>query len=604
MQATAVVPERLVEPVDPALLRSGEAVVILGAGAAGLALAAALVRSGWDRPVLAARRAPQAYPNDRTWCFWSADGDPAARLATAAWHEWIVRTDGMEVRRRPSGASRTAGCAASTRYGASGSPSSGRPAACTCVSASGSSGSTSGPGEPPVVRTASGTVVPGVLVDCRGPRLDPERVAAAKQGGVWLGQEFLGQRIRADRPGVRLLRGGAARLPDPAGRRGPVHVRAPHEPDHRGPRGERAVRPGHADRRRRAPPPAHGAPAAGPRPPPRRGDGARRGAGLHPDDGHPGRSGSGAAALRPRAAAPARRAAEHRVRLPAHPAIGRRDRPGDPRRGPRAAPGGIRRMAPAAARRRVPPVPAAAPHRRAGRVRADVLRPHPARGAPAVPWATPSTPADRLAATAPLCRRRRSSRSSGASPSSGSARPAAPARRASMSSLAVSADERQAGLPHAVARRILLPVDLALAAGRPARRRPRARADPRIQDSCRPCRSSSPSCCWGSRTARSITSSRRASPGGAGRGPVVTVVVLYALFGGADLALWTIAPAAGFVGFILLTWFHWGQGDLFVAVRRDPLLRCAASPARRTSSPAARSPCCCRSSPSPPCTAR
>jgi Brp/Blh family beta-carotene 15,15'-monooxygenase len=31
-----------------------------------------------------------------------------------------------------------------------------------------------------------------------------------------------------------------------------------------------------------------------------------------------------------------------------------------------------------------------------------------------------------------------------------------------------------------------------------------------------------------------------------------------------------------FVAFILLTWFHWGQGDLFVAVRQDPAMGPAA----------------------------
>lgn len=41
------------------------------------------------------------------------------------------------------------------------------------------------------------------------------------------------------------------------------------------------------------------------------------------------------------------------------------------------------------------------------------------------------------------------------------------------------------------------------------------------------------------------------------------IVVLYALLSGAYLAWWFLAPAQAAVFFILLTWFHWGQGELF-----------------------------------------
>ena len=42
------------------------------------------------------------------------------------------------------------------------------------------------------------------------------------------------------------------------------------------------------------------------------------------------------------------------------------------------------------------------------------------------------------------------------------------------------------------------------------------------------------------------------------------VGVLYAVLGGAYLAMWLVAPVPAAVGFIALTWFHWGQGELFV----------------------------------------
>jgi Brp/Blh family beta-carotene 15,15'-monooxygenase len=44
---------------------------------------------------------------------------------------------------------------------------------------------------------------------------------------------------------------------------------------------------------------------------------------------------------------------------------------------------------------------------------------------------------------------------------------------------------------------------------------------------------------------------------------LATVGVVYLLFGGAYAVVWFLSPAAGFVSFILLTWFHWGQGDLY-----------------------------------------
>lgn len=42
------------------------------------------------------------------------------------------------------------------------------------------------------------------------------------------------------------------------------------------------------------------------------------------------------------------------------------------------------------------------------------------------------------------------------------------------------------------------------------------------------------------------------------------VVLLYLVVGGAVVLLWFLNPALAFVAFILTTWFHWGQGDLFV----------------------------------------
>jgi len=47
---------------------------------------------------------------------------------------------------------------------------------------------------------------------------------------------------------------------------------------------------------------------------------------------------------------------------------------------------------------------------------------------------------------------------------------------------------------------------------------------------------------------------------------IARVVTLYAVVGGAYAVGWFLAPAAAFALFIAVTWFHWGQGDLYALV--------------------------------------
>ncbi|WP_410765840.1 Brp/Blh family beta-carotene 15,15'-dioxygenase [Haloferax sp. DFSO60] len=47
---------------------------------------------------------------------------------------------------------------------------------------------------------------------------------------------------------------------------------------------------------------------------------------------------------------------------------------------------------------------------------------------------------------------------------------------------------------------------------------------------------------------------------------LAVVGLLYALFATAYAAVWFTAPTLAFVTFLLLTWFHWGTGDLFPLV--------------------------------------
>jgi Brp/Blh family beta-carotene 15,15'-monooxygenase len=58
-----------------------------------------------------------------------------------------------------------------------------------------------------------------------------------------------------------------------------------------------------------------------------------------------------------------------------------------------------------------------------------------------------------------------------------------------------------------------------------------------------------------------------------GRRPLVAVGAAYLAGGALFLALWLVAPLLGFVSFILLTWYHWGQGDLYVLLAVGDHLR-------------------------------
>lgn len=50
---------------------------------------------------------------------------------------------------------------------------------------------------------------------------------------------------------------------------------------------------------------------------------------------------------------------------------------------------------------------------------------------------------------------------------------------------------------------------------------------------------------------------------GVGAGSIAGVAALYLVLGGAYFALWTVAPLLSFAIFVAVTWFHWGQGDLY-----------------------------------------
>ncbi len=68
-----------------------EPLIVLGAGCAGLSLAAALLRAGVRDPIVVLDRR-DAWPDDRTWCFWDTGGIPHADLAGHAWPAWTIQT--------------------------------------------------------------------------------------------------------------------------------------------------------------------------------------------------------------------------------------------------------------------------------------------------------------------------------------------------------------------------------------------------------------------------------------------------------------------------------------------------------------------------------
>lgn len=64
---------------------------------------------------------------------------------------------------------------------------------------------------------------------------------------------------------------------------------------------------------------------------------------------------------------------------------------------------------------------------------------------------------------------------------------------------------------------------------------------------------------------------------------LAAVGALYAALGGAYALAWFRAPAASFVGFLLLTWLHWGQGDAYAVVTFGPAPTHLGSTATRAS---------------------
>ena len=67
-------------------------IAILGAGCAGLSLAAALGQEGVPGNVMLLD-SRQSYTRDRTWCFWNTEEHPFVSAISHSWNSWRVTSD-------------------------------------------------------------------------------------------------------------------------------------------------------------------------------------------------------------------------------------------------------------------------------------------------------------------------------------------------------------------------------------------------------------------------------------------------------------------------------------------------------------------------------
>lgn len=170
--------------------------MILGAGCAGLSLCHYLLERGVEDPILILDR-KETFADDRTWCFWDVEPTPFSGRAVRRWSSWAVRAEGREV------------VHTSGRY----------PYLCltgadfyedALEKISAHDNVTVRLGEDVrsckelddgvLVATSAGSYLAGNVFDGRGLPPDSPALEAARLGGAWISQQFLGLRLRAGRP--------------------------------------------------------------------------------------------------------------------------------------------------------------------------------------------------------------------------------------------------------------------------------------------------------------------------------------------------------------------------------------------------------------------
>ena len=170
--------------------------MILGAGCAGLSLCHYLLERGVDAPILILDR-KETFTDDRTWCFWDVEETPFSDRATRRWNSWAVYAWGREI-------SHT-----SRRY----------PYLCLTgadfyedvlgkISSHANVTVRLGEGvetleeldEGVLIGTSEGSYLADNAFDGRGLPPDSPVLKEARRDPAWISQQFLGLRLRANRP--------------------------------------------------------------------------------------------------------------------------------------------------------------------------------------------------------------------------------------------------------------------------------------------------------------------------------------------------------------------------------------------------------------------
>ena len=169
---------------------------ILGAGCAGLSLCHYLLERGVEESILILDR-KEAFADDRTWCFWDVEETPFSGRAVRRWSSWAVRAEGREI------------VHTSGRY----------PYLCLTgadfyedalekISTRGNVTVRLGEDvisfkdldDGALVVTSAGSYSAGDVFDGRGLPPDSAVLQEARGKGTWISQQFLGLRLRANRP--------------------------------------------------------------------------------------------------------------------------------------------------------------------------------------------------------------------------------------------------------------------------------------------------------------------------------------------------------------------------------------------------------------------
>ena len=182
------------EPRGPEPGRYGYA--ILGAGCAGLSLCHYLLERGVEEPILILDR-KGAFADDRTWCFWDVEQTPFSGRAVRRWSSWAVRAEGREIV-HTSGRYPYLCLTGADFYEDALEKISAHDNVTVRLGEDVRSAKELDDGV--LVVTSAGSYLAENVFDARGLPPDSTVFQEARRGGTWISQQFLGLRLRANRP--------------------------------------------------------------------------------------------------------------------------------------------------------------------------------------------------------------------------------------------------------------------------------------------------------------------------------------------------------------------------------------------------------------------